>query len=304
MGYDADELLFIDAIFNFEDPLMQNKFGIPISYREKKNTIVGVTYQNNAYALEFGAGVYNVDKNKTDDTQRDNGVDVFLHYPFLSKGYWNASSTLSYTKAYSNLYREPLTLSFDILNYKQFGFSKYPNSLNALSFFTSKDRDTNIFGASYKYEHDIPWQIYLGFNSSYFESNIVNHSKEKGVEIRNTLTLLQSDFATVNMPTLKYTYYAKNVKVAELNFKKVFDISSYHFSVPVSLQRESIYLKQRLYDINFTDKLNKQYHETIVGLEMDILFLHKLTIPLSFEYLYNPDIQEKEQFRVMFGGLF
>jgi hypothetical protein len=304
MGYDTDELLFIDASLDFSDPLMQNQFSIPISYRENKSLIVGATYNNSAYALEFGAGVYNVDKNQTIDTQRDNGVDMFLHYPFLSKGYWNASSTLSYTKAYINIYREPLTLSFNILNHKQFGFSKYPNSLNALSLFASEDRDTNIFGASYKYEHDIPWQIYLGFNSSYFESNIVNHSKEKGVEIRNTLTLLQSDFATVNMPTLKHTYYAKNVKVAELNFKKVFDISSYHFSVPVSLQRESIYLKQRFYDIDFTDKLNKQYHETIVGLEMDILFLHKLSVPLSFEYLYNPDVQDKEQFRILFGGSF
>jgi hypothetical protein len=283
---------------------MQNKFSIPISYREDNQTIVGAKYNNSAYALEFGAVVYNVDKKQPDDTQRDNGVDAFLYYPFLSKGYWNASSTLSYTKAYSNLYREPLTLSFEILNHKQFGFSKYPNSLNALSFFNSIDRDTNIFGVSYQYEHDIPWQSYIGFKSSYFESNIVNHSKEKGVEVRNTLTLLQADLGTVNMPTLKYTYYAKNVKVAELNFKKVFDISSYHFSIPLSLQRESIYLKQRLYDIDFTNKLNKQYHETIVGLEMDVLFLHKLTIPFSFEYLYNPDVQEKEQFRVIFGGSF
>jgi len=38
-----------------------------------------------------------------------------------------------------------------------------------------------------------------------------------------------------------------------------------------------------------------------VTLEFDLLFLHKIALPMSIEYIYNPDIQDKEQFRLLFG---
>jgi hypothetical protein len=106
------------------------------------------------------------------------------------------------------------------------------------------------------------------------------------------------------VPTFSHTTYADEVKVAEVSFKKVFDGSIYNYSLPLSLQRESVYVKQRLYDIDFTDKINKKYNETVIGLEADLLFLHKISIPMSMEYLYNPDVQDKEQFRFLFGTQF
>ena len=84
----------------------------------------------------------------------------------------------------------------------------------------------------------------------------------------------------------------------------VFDGSIYNYSLPLSLQRESLYFKQRLYDIDFTDSINKKYNETVIGLEADMLFLHKIPVPISLEYLYNPNIQDTEQFRLLFGASF
>lgn len=92
--------------------------------------------------------------------------------------------------------------------------------------------------------------------------------------------------------------------MAELSLAKVFDGSLYFYSLPLSLQRESLYLKQRLYDIDFSETEHKDYKETVAGLELDLLFFHKLQIPLSIEWLYNEDVQNKEQVRVLFGVRF
>jgi len=301
MNYTSFTGFGMDVQLNFADPLMQNSLSIPISYNDDR-TVCGVQYDNSAYPLEFGGAVYGVYDNKNfHNIRRDYGVESYLHYPFLAKGYWRGSATLAYTKAYDNIHREPLTFSLDILNHQQFGLSRYANSLNAVSLFVSQDRDSNIFGASYKWEHDMPWQSYIGLKGAYLKSDKVDAFLEKGIELSDTFSSLQSDKGTVNIPTFSHTTYADEVKVAEISFKKVFDGSIYNYSLPLSLQRESVYFKQRLYDIDFTDSINKKYNETVIGVEADMLFLHKIVVPISMEYLYNPDVQETEQFRLLFG---
>ena len=68
-------------------------------------------------------------------------------------------------------------------------------------------------------------------------------------------------------------------------------------------QRESLYLKQRVYDIDFADE-NKVYTETTLGLESDFVFFNNFVIPLKFELLYNQDVKDQTQFRVLLGGEF
>jgi hypothetical protein len=82
---------------------------------------------------------------------------------------------------------------------------------------------------------------------------------------------------------------------------KVFDASLYFYSLPLSLQRESLYVQQRYYDIDYTDTINRQYNETTVGLELDLLFLHNNTIPLKMEWIYNEDVLDREQIRFILG---
>ena len=304
MNYTTYRGFGVDLQMNFADPLMQNSLSIPLSYNNSR-TILGFKYDNMAYPLKFGTATYGVYKSDNYiNNQRDYGVDAYINYPFLATGYWRGEANLAYTKAYDNIYREPLTFSVDIVNSKQFGISKYANSLNALSLFTSNDRDSSTVGALYSGEQDLIWQSYIGLKGAYLQSDKVNSSLEKGIELSNTFTELQSDKGTLNIPSFTHKAYAKGVKMAEISFKKVFDGSFYNYSLPISLQRESIYIKVRFYDIDFTDSLNQQYIETTVGLEADLLFIHKLPLPLTFEYIYNPDTQDKEQFRILIGGSF
>jgi len=306
MSYGSYEGFGLDVQAYFSDPLMQNSLSAILSYN-KQRVIGGLRYDNQAHQLEFGGAVFGL---KHDDNvlqtekERDHGYEAYMRLPFLATGYWRANSTLAYTKAYDNIYREPLTLSLDIFNHKQYGFSKYANELNALSLFATKDRESRIYGASYTFKHDLFWQSYVGLKWAYLKSDEVNPFDEKGVEISDGFSALQSDQATLNMPSITGTHYAKEAKMAELSLAKVFDGSLYFYSLPLSLQRESIYLKQRLYDIDFSDSENKQYNESIVGVELDLLFLHNNTIPLNIEWIYNKDVRDKEQIRFMFGTAF
>jgi len=304
-AYGDYEGVRVDAVASFVDPLWQNQLSL-IGSHNKQRDIVGVKYDNSAFRLAFGGAYYKVFKNKNynNSDKRDDGYELYASFPWLEEGYWDVFSTLAYTKAYDTLYRKPLTASLDIRNRKQYGFSKYANSLNALTLFSSKDRDTTVYGGSYEYQHDLGWQSYVGLNGTYMKSNMVNIFEEKGVELSDTLSNLQSDNATLDVPSFTFRTYAQEVKMVELSLKKVFDGSLYFYSLPLSLQRESLYAKQRHYDIDFSTTVQKSYDETRVGLELDLLFLHKFTIPLSIEWIHNKDVLDQNKGRILIGGSF
>jgi len=302
IGYDTDDGVIFNLGANFADPLMQNSLTLALG-REDNKTVAGLGYSNNAHQLEFGASGYAVfyDDERPKE-RRDHGYSAYLKLPFLATGYWRASSTLEYNKEYDS-YRKPLALSLDIGNNKQFGKSKFSNHLNYLNIFSMRDRDSNTFGGSYYWMHDLGWQSYIGLNASYMKSDNINEKLERGIEIDDDWADMQKDSASITMPTLDGTLYATEAKVAEASLYKVFDTPLYFFSAPISLQRETIYLKQKFYDFELSNE-NREYSQSTVGLESDILFFHNFTVPIKLEWLYNKDSEDKSLFRVMLGGEF
>ena len=305
LSYGSYEGVGIDLQANFVDPLLQNSLAFVLSH-DSNRTVGGLRYDNVAHQLEYGGGVYGVFKNDELETaeMRDNGYDAYLRLPFLASGYWRADATLAYTKDYDNIYREPLSFSVNVLNAKQYGFSKYANSLNALELFGSRDRDVNMAGGTYRFKHDLAWQSYVGARATYMKSNKVNSFEEKGIELKDGVTSLQSDKATLDVPSFSDTTYAQEVKMAELSLAKVFDGSLYLFSFPLSLQREAIYVKQRVYDIDFSNTIQKTYYESTLGAELDLVFFNKLEIPLSLEWIHNKDVVDQDKVRVFLGKSF
>ncbi|CAA6812748.1 MAG: Unknown protein [uncultured Sulfurovum sp.] len=295
----------LDVQANFVDPLFQNSLSAVVSHDDDRD-VIGLRYDNVANQLEYGGAAYKVFKNnelRTADN-REAGYDVYAKLPFLASGYWSADTTLAYTRDYDSFYREPLTMSLNISNAKQFGYSKYVNALNALSLFGSSDRDVIMWGGSYAFKHDLAWQSYVGVSATYMKSNKVNFFEDKGIELREGFSALQSDKATLNVPSFSATTYAQEVKMAELSLAKVFDGSLYFFSFPLSLQRESLYAKQRVYDIDFSDSIQRTYYESIVGGELDLVLFNKLEIPLSLEWIHNKDVVDQDKVRVLIGGSF
>jgi len=305
LSYGSYEGFGIDLQANFLDPLMQNSLAFVLSHNSQR-TVGGLNYKNDAYALKYGGAIYGVHKNDKTQTAniRNGGYDAYLRLPFLASGYWRADAILAYTKDYDNLYREPLSLSLAVTKKNQYGFSKYANALTALELFVSSDREVMMVGGTYTFKHDLAWQSYVGAKATYMKSNKVSALEEKGIELKDGVTSLQSDQATLNVPSFSSTAYAQEVKMGEVSLAKVFDSSLYFFSFPLSLQREAIYAKQRLYDIDFSNTSQKSYSETIVGTEFDLVFLNKFNIPLSLEWIHNKDMKEEDKAKVLFGIIF
>ena len=304
LSYGSYDGFGIDAQVMFTDPLWQNQLSL-IGSHNKQRDIVGLSYDNSASRLSFGASYYKVLKNSYyNSSYRDSGYDLYATFPWLEQGYWNISSTLVFTKPYDSIYRNPLTLSLDIVNKKQYGFSKYTNSLNALTLFMSDDRENSLYGVTYSFRHDLMWQSYFGLKGNYLKSSEVDSFNEKGIELDDTFNNIQSDLGTLDIPSFSFKTYAQEVKMAELSLAKVFDGSLYFYSFPLSLQRETLYAKQRHYEIDFGRGLSKSYNETTLGAEFDLLFLHKLGLPLSVEWIHNQDVFDPNKIRFLIGGSF
>ncbi|MCH9740094.1 MAG: hypothetical protein K0U38_04530 [Epsilonproteobacteria bacterium] len=302
MGYGSYEGFILNLQANFNDPLMQNTLSAILAH-EKAKTVTGLRYDNQAHALRFGGEVFGVSQHESITDERDHGYGAYLNYPFLATGYWRGKAIVDYTKAYDSAYRKPMSFTLDFKNSKQFGISKYPNHLNALSLSASRDRDSKSYGATYSWMHDLVWQSYLGLGGSYLQSDSEDRRLEKGIRISDSWGALQSERSEVIMPTLSNTLYAKSATVAEASLYKVFDTPFYNFSFPLSLQRETLYAKHRYYSFKLANQ-TKNYHESTLGVESDILFLHKIPLPISFEWLYNADVEDSSQFRFFFSGEF
>ena len=90
---------------------------------------------------------------------------------------------------------------------------------------------------------------------------------------------------------------------AEVGLYKVFNISKYFFSFPISLQRESLYAKARYYALG-KDGKQDNYAEYVLGTQIDLLVYHELNVPLIVEWIHNDDVYEKDSVRFGLGFSF
>ena len=244
----------------------------------------------------------NTDNNLTDE-YRDYGYAFYLKYPFLHSGYWYADARLDYVKPFDNVLQKPVTASINFTRKEQYGLSKYANSLYDLSLFASTDRGNATYGAKYTFMHDLAYQSYVSLGGIYMKSKLSNTALEKGIAITDHKNTYSFSPNSIEVKGLGKDYFAKELNMGEVGLYKVFDASAYFFSFPLSLQRESLYAKERLYNIN-TEKESFTYHESVLGLELDLLVYHALTMPLQVEWIHNEDVENKDRVNVQFNMSF
>ena len=304
MGFSDYEGFILNLKADFYDPAIQNSLSTILS-SNKQRVIGGLSYKNSANLLEFGGDIYGVSHNKdyNNENEDDYGYLLHLKLPFLAKGYNRASLSLDYLKEYDSIYRKPLMLSLDISNIKWFGISKYPNSKNILNLLLSKDRDTLIYGTAYDFLYGLGYESYIGFNGTLLKSDSLDRRLDKGIKIDSSLNNPIEDNFVITIPTLDRTIYAKEVKSAEFSLYKSIDTPLYFFSFPISIQRNSIYIKDKIYNIDYLNS-NKIYNQETLGLESDFILFNIFRLPIKFEYIYNGDTKDKSLFRFMFSEEF
>ena len=284
---------------NFADPLAQNSASVYIS-RYDEETLTGVRYENSANLLKYGANIYGVVEKDENISSRDFGVNLFLNYPLYRTGYKSVDLDLNYYIDHDRDEREPLSLSLNYSDARGFGHSMYKTSQESFSLFGVKERDDFIAGAGLNIVRDLSYEFYTGLSAKYAKSDTDKLHGKYGVKVDDTLFSISSDPSHIIMPSIDFDIYAKEVLKAGVSIYKVLNFDAYSFTVPLSLRRESIYAKYNYYDITFLSDESKDFSEYILGTTLDLLFLHKNPIPLSFEYIYNDGLRDSSRVRVLF----
>ncbi len=283
----------------FSDPLGQNSANVFIS-RFDEETLAGIGYENSVYRMSYGANVYGVLEKDEEISSRDFGANLFMKYPLYNAGYKSADLDLNYHIDHDRDERKPLSLALNFSDIKGFGKSMYANSKHAVSLFAVKERDDFIGGASYNFFHDLGYEFYAGAGLKYAKSDTESVDAKHGIEINDNIFGLSSDPSHIIMPSIESDLYAKEVLKAGVSIYKVLNIDAYSFTIPLSLRRESLYAKYNYYDMTFLNDKSEDFSEYILGLNLDLLFLHSNPIPFSLEYIYNDDLIDSSRFRVLF----
>ncbi len=336
LGTHDEETVGIYSInAQFHDPLLTNSASLFASQGLDRVGLVGAGYRNTRHLLSFGASVYGVynegdagsyyDYDPTTNTygnkhdfvidSRDYGLTAFTALPIIKTPYNDLNIALDYYQDYDSNARSPLTASVNFVHAERYGQAIDYDYLNALSIFGSLDRGDRAAGFDYQLSHGIPWKLFLGMGlqgvgTDYDgEPPIDDDDRTRGIKFTPYQNPIFNDPGTIVMPSLEHTRYVKQAAVAEINIKKQFDGRALYFTFPFSLTREIVYAKQRYYNIQDFGQAkdwneHTVYNETTLGFGVELLFLNKITLPLSFEYIYNDNTEEEHHFRFLISAEF
>ena len=297
---------------NFGDPLSQNSATTFINKDSSGITLAGLQYTNTQYLLEYSLASYKVLKQKEGiflNDVREYGMIANAMLPLYKAGNNQLNLALSYFQDYETNSRKPLSLSLTLQNAHGYGTSMYINNLNMFKFYSVYERGDTILGSEYTFKNDLPYQFYFGFGAkASITDSDGTQSSTSGIKLSNvtlsTFDLTNTDPSMITIPNLSISRYVKDVEYAEVNLAKVFNLSAYFFTFPISLQRESIYTKYRRYSLRTFKDNRYDINEVTLGATFSTIFLNSFTIPLSMEYIYNDLTTEKEKFQFVMGTTF
>ncbi len=296
---------------NFADPLSQNSATVFVNKDESHTIIGGASYTNSEYLLQYEIFGYGVIANNDKGSVRDGGIMLDAKLPLYKSGYYSGNFAASYFQDYSAQGREPISVSLDFSRSEKYGLSMYENYLSYLKVYGAREREDTIYGAKYKFKYSLPYEFYFGLEAKHSQTNsnitdITAIENSRGVKITNVSYQLEMDPSTILVTSLNSSRYIKVASYAEVSLAKVINFSSYWFTFPLSLQRESIYTKYRYYDLEDFSSKKYNFSEITAGFTVFSVVLNKFIFPVNFEYINNNAdfIEDKNKFRFMVGGTF
>jgi len=295
---------------NFADPLSQNFISIFLFRDDSYTTVAGLVYTNKEYRLAYSLTGYRVADSPNLNYMRDYGVIVGASLPYFKKGYYLGALYANYYQDYNTL-REPLSLTLAFSRFEKFGFSMYSNYINSLSLYVAREREDFLYGGKYGFYREISHELYAGIGFKYSATDNKIETQEayrsnKGVKVTSTSYQADKDPTTILMANLDSSIYVKKAGFAQINLSKVLHFSSYWFTFPVSLQRESLYTRYRHYNLKSFSDRNYTANEIKIGFSLSTIFFNKSLLPLNFEYVYNDAsfIKSKNKFLFTIGAAF
>jgi len=294
-GYNKNVNLMFNIDLAFADPLEQNSLSVFALRNMDDFTLAGIGYGNSQYFLQYSITAYHVLDRPVSTLsvgdKRNNGLIANTYIPFLRMGHYTGTLSGSYYEDYQSSSRKPLSAALDLSRNEQYGVAMYPDYLLYASPYVATDRDDRTTGGEVAFGHSLITELYLNVSAQTSSSDADAAIDERGVKlVKNQMDKNKdSDPTTIIMPGLKNTFYAKKVTKGSIGLTKVLNASAYSFHYPFSLRRESIYINYSNYDIElFAPSVeNERVNEVVLGVSFDTYILHKLPVPLSFEYIRN-----------------
>jgi hypothetical protein len=313
-GEDSNAGFVYNININFADPLTQNALSAFVLRNIDEYTLSGVSYGNNQFFIQFNLTTYGIldrpQNSTTDEDRRELGLIANAYLPFLNMGHYSGTLLGSYYQDYESNSRKPFSTALELGRSEHYGVSRYRNFLLSATPYASSDRDDTTLGGEAAFEYGLPAEFFLGFDGQYSSSNADSAVDSRGVKLaKNPFDKFRdSDPSTVIMASVKGTSYFKSITRGSTHIKKVLNLSSYFFTFPISLLRETLYADYNYYDLEpFTAGVdNEQVNEIVTGINLETLWLNKLQLPIAIEYIYNDNemLADKNTFRVSIGFVF
>ncbi len=287
----------------FADPLEQNHLSVYVSHLDGE-TIAGAGYDNSASSISYGASLYARLSKDDGINSRGYGYNLYATYPWLMRAYQRSDLRLDWHVDDDRDARSPLSVTLSGSDRRKFGYGFYDNYRDSLKLFYSLDRGDRIWGAGYSGSRDIGYELYLTGGMQYACSDSDRAGRnEHGIWVDNSDVSFFTDPSRFVMPSLSSDLYLKEAMDVQVTLARMFRWGKYSFSLPVSLRQESLYGRFHYFHLRGREGWF-DVREYAIGSKVEMLFFHRVPIPVGVEWMYNADIPQTERFRLFIGFQF
>ncbi len=279
---------------NFTDTLSYNilSFG---GFKDEDLSSFFASYINQRYSFPFALQVYSTNRKEKTDQDRGYGVVFQVQKNLLKRGLNTINSDFIYYLDDEIETKDPKIVSLSYEFSEQYPLASWAYNSSNLSLSLKEDRKDKTGSLAYTFTHYLFSQSYMRVKARHIKSdaNLV-FKEERGIKIYDSIDFTR-DKTNTYIEGNDFSFYATQVNSLHFTLKKDMNFSQYFFFFPVSLQKESIFYTFNHYDIETYIPLKIKEH--IVGLDMDILFFHNFTLPLTLKVIKNDFSEDDYKFK-------
>lgn len=284
----------------FLDPVMFNM--LTMNYlKNYEESIAGASYINERY-IPFELTYYGIQQNNPTIYERDYYAKAKIYGP-LFKNNLNLID-LEFSKYKDNNYnkKEPISAAIKYTYNETYNLGSKPFLNYDLEAIVREDRDHMTKGLKGNFNHHLFGDTYFDFNGKIINNKTYNNYTHAGIELVYDSFDLEKDLTNVLIEGLDYNLFVKNLTSTGIGFSTTFYLSKYYPTFPISFRKERVFGSLNKYNIETNN--HKTINENILGIEFDLLFFHKLSLPLTIKYIKNDYATNDKKVIIQIGGEF
>ncbi len=282
---EGNDLLILSA--ELSDPLYFNSVTAGLYY-DINSTVYRLGYRNDRYRIAFGFGGYKIEEDDRPENSRDYGAYAFAELPLYQQGRGSLSLEAMGYQDDEIEDKNPLILRLRHTYAEQYGMAMDYNFLSDFALYGKSDRDERIYGGAYRFGYDLGWESFVSLDGKYTKSS------EYGVRLSSDLDVYE-DVTDFRLLGLDYSYRANRISKLGVGLEKVINIGHYFLYFPLSVRRESLFMRYESVELEGLSGRTMTINETVYGMNFDFLFIHKLPFMASLKYVKNSESENDYQ---------